>query len=491
VSLGFTIQAAKLISYYRACITANGGYCDFEDWMGAKATLVGTEYSPGLAVRPYDYRLFRLADLSWPVLVLTALGAFLDSGFKFTDSACKLAKVSWSVTEWRSLLKEVELSWPQVFQYVIRVFSPRALVIAITHRVLAGAAPGCPILDVAHHSETNMVATSVMAPWAPGAGGLWWQACRHRIMVEILERRAVLRELLRDGADQHLSQGLTSWATADLDPLVDAIRIAAPVVLTTLRPMYEPPAYSTLYLSPNANQAQVSSHAFRFAAALVSTSFGQEVVEASAPNFTKMPQLPADRLLLVYAPDAAAIPGLNPDKQLVVASTTGPGSLPLPAIDQLQIAQEEERQTPQVATAPLVAPHVSSSHAPVLPPEPRVTNPFSEAYIDAHWEEPGLGSEPPPPPPPKRRPAPMPPKRNRSAARAVDSSTAQVAADPAQELKAKALEAAKRKLVFETYSDEYFEEAMASQARSSWFSMFWKPELTEAKTAYDAVMDSG
>jgi len=477
LAAGFTPQASKLLTYYRLCICASGAYSREEDFCGATASLVGNAYAPGLTVKQYDHRLFVLADQSWPVLVLAALGAFVDAGNRFSESAAKSAQQSWACTDWRSCLREAEVTWPQVFQYVIRVFAPRALIATVVHRILTGSAKSCPIMDVATHSENDIVAFPVSAPWAAGAAGAWWMSVRLAAMVEVLERRAIVRDLLVSTGGEYLPTGLLTWAASDLDPLVDVMRIAAPMILGMVRPIYEPPPDSALYSRAAPDLSLISHHAGRFASLLVAALFLQEAVEDPAVDYTLMPQLPADRLMLTYAPNLDSIPGLNPNRLTFSATVHEQGSLPMPEIPQAPMAMLE----PAAQQVPIASLSTNPFADMVIEGEEEE----NEAYLDAHMDEPGMGYVPIDEAP--HRPAPPPPRPRAPTPQPIADEFPPL--DPRVQRRADALALAKNKLYGERYDQGYFEEAMDSRARSTFFSQIWRPELSAAKRAFDKHME--
>jgi hypothetical protein len=285
---GFTPQGAKLLTYFRICLIANGCGSEKEEWAGIKASYTQGAHPIRADCPALDTAALFVAKSSWAVLTLTVLAAYVDSGYRFSEATISLCEATWARTAWPKLLEEYDLEWAQIVQCIAKSFSPRALLLAVVQNILVGEFPQAPIFDVVHYTVVPEEAMIIISPWGPTAATIWWKMFTAHASATLRQRRRAIEFSLKDLGPDFFEPKLIEWVTTDMNPFLDLLRIMAPIILKAYRPMYMPHLSSTLYLDYNNDDLKLQAHAKAFAELVVSNQFNQDSFKRSSFEFVDL-----------------------------------------------------------------------------------------------------------------------------------------------------------------------------------------------------------
>lgn len=275
----YSLQAAKMLTYLKLCLVMNGCASKTEYMPGVEIILTGPTCSAKMDGVPLDQKALALANQAWPMVVLTVMTAFADVGGQFTDATVNRCESDWMKTPWPKALEEHDIEWPHLFNYVVRCFSPRALLVALTHKVLSGGLHSAPIFDVVSYTIERKCALPMISPWGPESAAAWWRCTQHHLHRGILSHRSALKTVIEDLGPGALHDRVVDWATSTAHPYLDSLRIMAPTILSLMRTMYMPSLQSHLYLDANVDAERIMRHARDFAFMSVDQGFDQDGIQ--------------------------------------------------------------------------------------------------------------------------------------------------------------------------------------------------------------------
>jgi len=276
----YSLQASKMLTYLKLCLVMNGCASRTEMMAGDEVFLTGATYSAKMDGVPLDPKALSLANKAWPMVILTVLTAYIDVGGQFTEATVRRCEADWMRTPWPKALEEHDIEWPHLFNYVIRCFSPRALLVALTHKVLSGGLYSAPIFDVVNYTIERKCALPMISPWGPESAAAWWRCTQYHLHRSILSHREALRTVIEDLGPGALHERVVDWATSNAHPYLDSLRILSPTILSLMRTMYMPSLQSHLYLDASVDSERIMRHARDFAVMAVNQGFDQDGIQA-------------------------------------------------------------------------------------------------------------------------------------------------------------------------------------------------------------------
>jgi hypothetical protein len=432
--LGFSSQAAKLMAYLRLCLVSNGTLSQSGINGQARVTLVNTSASISLDHTSVDHHAYKLATEAWSTIVFAAIGAYCDVGHQFSPAAADRAEALWLVTKWATMLEEYNLQWAHIFRYVLQPFCPEALLLAASFRMLTGGMASAPIYDTVSYRINQKCALPMISPWGPTAIPPWWRACVSHAVGLITTHRHNLRTAIASMPADAFHPHIQAWITTTLDPYLDVLRILLPVLVATLRPMYMPALQSNLYLAPDNADRAIAAHAEGFARMLVAQAFGQS-------HLTTLSFSP--RLLDGVSDFRVFVLGVNASRALVPADER---LLAWGIVPGTSLAAS----TPNLQSLTVIS--LDTMNTVIIDDTASVADTVADAEVTAARRD------------------------------------AQSSQFTAREHKVIAFRLAKKRMIFEEYTDVALREILERPRSNSIFKMFWRPELCKAKKTYDRYL---
>jgi len=421
VAEGFSPTSAKFLTYLRMSLIKAGGFCHNEQWGDLQIRISGPHHPIRLDCKPLDLDALTIAEAAWPMIAMTCFGIFIDTGYKFTSEAAAACAALWVRTPWPKMLEEYDLNWKQIFQYLIRCFSPRAILVALTFRLVLGTIPNAPIYDVVAYTVSDNCAVTMISPWGPVAAMAWWRIFERTVTQLLLTSRMTLRAATEDLGVEAFGPVIAEWIPAELNPLLDIVRIMAPIVKDTLRPMYMPSISSHLYIEYTHDDLRLTHHAENFARTVVTHAFGHERLN-SLPFSIKDVAIAISRDTMLH--------GITP-------------------VGQASQAIAEVGPSVTFASGPWAFP--AARKQPTWDTE-TVTS-YGDSDQTATLSTTSLGSVPP--------------------------------GLTEEEMRSRAITHAKGALFSEKYGDKEFEDAMSAALNSKTHNRFFRPELRRAKKMFE------
>lgn len=277
--VGFSALAAKLLTYYRICFIAAGAgarkYASYDD----EVDLMSSSCSLMLDSPAIDKDAFALAEQSWPLVVMTVVGGFIDTGYQFSDQTATLCEKSWGMTQWPKAFEAHDLTWSQLIQFLFRAYVPPLLLASMCHRILTGGFEYAAIYDAVSYSISDACVVPMISPWGPKAAAAWWRSATAFMSAMLLARKDSLTKSGTDLGQGAFSPKVTEWLSAKVHPYLDVLRMVLPIVADTMRTMYMPSISSQLYLSYHDEDKKMLRHARAFSEVVVGQGFAQATLD--------------------------------------------------------------------------------------------------------------------------------------------------------------------------------------------------------------------
>jgi len=447
---GFSTDGAKFLSYLRLHLSLSGALTTSTDPNDGDNAFLGPWIGASAGMKGFDEVLYTQVSEAWPAIVAMAIMVFRESGHRFTKEAVDRCEKMWTTTKWWTLLRVGDVKWVHIIEYGLRVFSYRALIIAVMSRILSGRMKGAPIFqgEAYHTSEWGCYAFD--PGWCPEAIACWWHTFRNSALKMVIDQRKAVRLYPNIFAARDRQTIALAWANSTLDPLWDVVRVLAPTVIGTMAARSDTASYKDT--KPDVESVQRSA-----------VNFAEFIMQAGFSLPKKMP--------IQTLGTRAFIDAFTPQNESLLLGTSARTALLATHVS--TPAYENTAQALLTAAAPQMLQSAIAQTTQMIAPQAQQTIP-APTPVMLHPQRTIVG----PSAPLTAEPEEIRPKSDMAVA------APNIKVDVEAETRERIFQSAKNVICLEYYSDTELRSFFSSNKKPSMGTKMTKPSKVEAREKY-------